>query len=68
MHINLDPQPSCARAWVAAALAIAKPVEGYNVIIGVDDPLKFDDLDNQVIKLVDTFLREPQAGPRSRPW
>jgi hypothetical protein len=28
MHINLDPQSSCARAWVAAASAIAKRGEG----------------------------------------
>jgi len=65
MHINLDPQPSCARAWVAAALAIVKQGEGYNVIIGVDDPTKFDDLDNQVIKLVDTLLREHKQAPIS---
>src|SRR5437773_1504091 len=63
MHINLDPQPSCARAWVAAASAIAKQGEGYNVIIWVDDPTKFDALDNQVIKLVDTFLREHKQAP-----
>jgi len=65
MHVNLDPQPSCARAWVAAALAIAKHGEGYNVIIGVDAPTKFDELDNQVIKLVDTFLREHEQAPIS---
>jgi thymidylate synthase len=63
MHINLDPQPTCPRAWVAAASAIAKQGEGYNVIIGVDDPTKFDELDNQVIKLVDTFLREHKQAP-----
>ena len=65
MHINLDPQPSCARAWVAAASAIAKQGEGYNVLIGVDDPTKFDDLDNQVIKLIDKFLREHKQAPIS---
>jgi thymidylate synthase len=65
MHINLEPQPSCARAWIAAASAIAKTGEGYNVIIGVNDPLKFDDLDNQVVKLVDTFLREHKQAPIS---
>jgi hypothetical protein len=63
LHINLDPQVSCTRAWVAAASAIAKHGEGYNVIIGVDDPTKFDALDNQVIKLVDTFLREHKQAP-----
>lgn len=65
MHINVDPQPSCARAWVAAASAIAKTGEGYNVIIGVDDPLKFDAIDNQVINLVDTFLRKHEQAPIS---
>jgi thymidylate synthase len=65
MHINLDPQLSCARAWVAAASAISSSGEGYNVIIGVDDPLKFDSLDNQVVKLVDTFLRKHKQAPVS---
>jgi len=63
MDVNLEPQPSCARAWVAAASAIVEQGEGYNVIIGVDDPIKFDALDNQVIKLVDTFLREYKQPP-----
>ncbi len=65
MHINLDPQPSCARAWVAAARAIAKPGEGYNVIIGVDDPLRLDGPDNEVVKLVDAFLRGRKQAPVS---
>jgi thymidylate synthase len=65
MHINLESQPSCARAWVAAASAIARSGEGYNVIIGVDDPLKFDVQDNRVVKLVDTFLREHKQAPIS---
>lgn len=51
MHINLESQPSCARAWVAAASAIARSGEGYNVIIGVDDPLKFDAQDNREMKM-----------------
>jgi len=65
MHVNLESQPSCARAWVAAASAIARPGEGYNVIIGVDDPLRFDARDIQVVKLVDAFLREHDQAPIS---
>ncbi|WP_165235243.1 hypothetical protein [Aquisphaera insulae] len=65
MHIDLESQPSCARAWVAAASAIARSGEGYNVIIGVDDPLKFDAQDNRVVKLVDAFLREHKQAPIS---
>lgn len=65
MHINLEPQPSCARAWVAAATAIARSGEGYNVVIGVDDPLMFDTLDDRVVGLVDSFLREHKQAPVS---
>ena len=65
MHINVEPQLSCARAWVAAASAIAKKGEGYNVIIGVDDPVRCDALDIQVVKLVDTFLRNHDQAPIS---
>src|SRR4051794_19417802 len=58
MFTAIPTQPSSARAWVAAASAISAAVDAYNVVIDVDNPTKFDDQDNAVIKLVDTFLRD----------
>ena len=56
--LGIPNQPTCARAWVAAATAISSDIEAYNVVIDVDNPTKFDDRDNAVVSLVDTFLRE----------
>lgn len=58
MFLGLPTQPTCARAWVAAATAISGNVEAYNVVIDVDNPTKFDERDNAVVSLVDAFLRE----------
>ena len=58
MFLGLPTQPTCARAWVAAATAISSDIEAYNVVIDVDNPTKFDERDNAVIGLVDTFFRD----------
>ena len=58
MFIAIPTQPTCAKAWVAAALAISSAVDAYNVVIDVDDPTQFDERDNAVVTLVDTFLRD----------
>lgn len=65
MFVGIPTEPSCARAWVAAASAISSAVEAYNVVIDVDNPTTFDDRDNAVIALVDTFLRERDLNPIS---
>jgi thymidylate synthase len=58
MYRGISPQQSCARAWVAAASAIMENGdEGYNVIIDVTDPITHDEKDNEVISLVDKFLK-----------
>jgi thymidylate synthase len=58
MYRGVKTDRSCARAWVAAASEIIRAGdEGYNVIIDVEDPVTHDDQDNQVITLVDKFLR-----------
>ena len=62
MFLGIPTQPSCARAWVAAASAISSAVDAYNVVIDVDNPTKFDDQDNAVIRLVDTFLRDRELN------
>jgi hypothetical protein len=65
MFTPIPTQPTCARAWVAAAQAVSDSVEAYNVVIDVDDPTKFDERDSAVVALVDTFLREKDLNPIS---
>jgi len=65
MFLPIPTQPTCARAWIAAASAISKATEAYNVVVDVDDPTKFDDRDNAVITLVDAFLRDRDLNPIS---
>jgi len=63
MILPIATQPTCARAWAAAASAISESAEAYNVMIDVDDPTQFDERDNAVIALVDTFLRDRGMNP-----
>lgn len=65
MYLPIPSQTSCARAWVAAASAIAKAGEAYNVIIDVDRPVVHDVKDHSVISLVDRFLRGQEQNPVS---
>ena len=58
MYRGVKPQKSCAQAWVAACEEIMKDHDqGYNVVIDVEDPFNHSDKDNEVISLVDKFLR-----------
>jgi hypothetical protein len=64
MYRGVKTEQSCARAWAAAASEIIRAGdEGYNVIIDVEDPVTHDDQDNQVITLVDKFLRTHNENP-----
>jgi hypothetical protein len=63
MYLGIKTEPSCARAWIAAATAVAASGEAYNVVIDVDNPANFDDRDNKVIELVDSFLKERDQPP-----
>lgn len=64
MYLAISEQRSCARAWVTAACKIIENGdEGYNVVIDVEDPLKHDDQDNEVITLVDKFLKAHGENP-----
>jgi hypothetical protein len=65
MFLAIPTQPTCARAWVAAASAISTAIDAYNVIIDVDNPTKFDKCDNAVITLVDAFLQKRDLNPIS---
>ena len=66
MYLPVPIQPSCARAWVKAAEAVIEAGgEGYNVVIDVENPAVHDAADNQVIGLVDSFLRRHNVVPIS---
>jgi thymidylate synthase len=66
MVLPIPQKPSCARAWVAAAEAVAKAGnEAFDVIIDVAAPTAFDEQDNAVISLVDKFLRDYNQHPIS---
>ncbi len=65
MYQPIATQPSCARAWLAAASAISPDGEGYNVVIDVTDPVACDKQDSAVISLVDEFLRGHETNPVS---
>ncbi len=63
MYRALVTKPGCASAWVEAALAISPSIDEYNVIIDIENPNLHTPLDNEVISLVDTFLRERGQNP-----
>jgi hypothetical protein len=58
MYQGVSTQRSCARAWVAACNEIITTGdEGYNIVVDVTNPFIHDDQDNDVISLVDKFLK-----------
>ena len=58
MYRPIATQQSCARAWVAAAGALVQSnSDAYNVVIDVVNPIVHDETDNEIIFLVDSFLR-----------
>jgi thymidylate synthase len=66
MYLPIDPQPTSARAWLAAASAVqVNGGEAYNVIVDIADPIAENDSDVAIIKAVDGFLREHKANTLS---
>lgn len=66
MYLPIEPQPTSARAWLAAASAVqANGGEAYNVIVDIADPLAEDVVDVEIVKAVDAFLREHKANTLS---
>jgi len=58
MYLPIPPQPSNARAWVAAAAAVQDAAgEAHNVIIDIADPVAEDATDAAIIQVVDRYLR-----------
>ena len=60
MYIPTESQPSCARAWIAAAMAIEHERDGYNVVIDIENPVAFDERDNAL-----PLPAKPLSGYRS---
>lgn len=59
MYLPIAPQPSNARGWLAAALAVQDAGgEAHNVIIDIADPLAADEIDLAIMAQVDRFLRD----------
>jgi thymidylate synthase len=65
MYIPIDPQHSCASAWLAAVKVVdAQPRhEAHNVIIDVENPVIESTIDHAVTNAVDTFLRTHDKWP-----
>lgn len=65
MYLPIDPQPSCALAWLEAARMVNGKAghEAHNVILGVADPLRNSPLDRQITTTVDNFLRGHELWP-----
>ena len=59
MYLPIDPQPSCALAWLQATQVVnTKPGrEANNVIIDVMDPVTASPIDKAIVAQVDTFLQ-----------
>jgi len=64
MYLPIQPQQTCAAAWLEAAAAVdALPGhEAHNVIIGVSEPMGMADGDANIIAQVDAFLRAGEGG------
>lgn len=66
MYTPIQPQPTNAQAWLAAASAVQDAGgESYNVIIDIADPLAVMDPDDAVLSTVDQFLREHHVNSLS---
>jgi thymidylate synthase len=66
MYLPIDPQPTNAQAWLAAASAVqARGGEAHNVVIDIADPLAETETDVAIIREVDEFLRGHRANSLS---
>jgi thymidylate synthase len=58
MYLPIDPQPTNAQGWLAAASAVqSRGGEAHNVVIDIADPISETDVDTAIIREVDAFLR-----------
>lgn len=60
----LPPATTCARGWLSAAEYLVKSGdEAYNLIVDIDEPLRHEQLDVEIITSLDQFLRSHRANP-----
>lgn len=59
MYLPIEPQPSCALGWLAAAQSVDAQLdhEAHNVVIGIENPLAEFLVDEKIIERMDSFLR-----------
>ncbi len=64
MYLPIESQRTCAAAWLEAATAVNAALghEAHNVVIDVAEPLVETAGDDQVMGLVDDFLRAAQEA------
>ena len=66
MYLPIEPQPTNAQAWLAAASAVKdQGGEAYNVVIDIADPVAESERDVAIIREVDRFLRSHHANSLS---
>lgn len=65
MYLPIPSQPSCAKAWLAAAnhLLALRPREAFNVVIDVSSPTLETNVDRAIIEEVDRFLQHHKKPP-----
>lgn len=62
MYLPIQPQPTNAQAWLAAAAAVQDAGgEAHNVVIDIADPLSVTLVDHAILTTVDSFLRQHNA-------
>jgi hypothetical protein len=58
MYLPIEPKPTNAQAWLAAATAVQDAGgDAHNVVIDIANPLALAPGDNEIITAVDRFLR-----------
>lgn len=65
MYLPIEPQRSCADAWLAAVQRVDRSPnhEATNVILDVKDPICESGPDREVVSLVDSFLHDHNHFP-----
>lgn len=66
MYLPIEPQPTNAQGWLAAASAVQSVGgEAHNVVIDIADPLAEAEVDVAIIHEVDDFLRSHRVNSLS---
>jgi hypothetical protein len=66
MYIPIDPQQTNVQGWLAAATTVlARGGDAHNVVIDIADPLAETEIDVEIIRVVDRFLRDHRANTLS---